>query len=281
MVNMEEKEFNELQESYIKDSLYCSFADTLEWLGMNLGGVPSIKIWSRARECLENITSSRRPDIVVSSMFTRLSKEFGADDIPAIIMICVMYMICSDESHGEKLTVAAKKIAASVYGHPLLQFVMDHQRAGENDEEMSGNPVPVTGYFTSNDSTDGVLCESSSGSSLTLNDIPVDLRSCIANTEKIAEYATIIKYRLLPFINSEEGGQQLWKVVMDISKERGYITNKCSVIKFAQLLSSICPEVGDPRKLKQNADKYSRVKAEKQNDYEAINSRFGDGNFGH
>lgn len=30
-----------------------------------------------------------------------------------------------------------------------------------------------------------------------------------------------------------------------------------------------------------STDKYSRVKAEKQNDYEAINSRFGDGNFGH
>lgn len=277
MKEMNENEINNLQTSYLKEPLYCSLVDTLDFLGMRLGNISSVEIWSLAKDCLSKLIHSERPDLLVPGMFLLLSKQFESDDIPAVIMICVMYMICSDVVHDDVLTVASKKIAATLFSHPLFDFISKQQRKGEENEEMAGNPVPISGYVSSAHDFSELLRDGCDIKGLAFNDIPHELRSCIADISKVAEYSDIIRYQILPFIESEEGTQQLWKIVMDVSKDCGYITNRCSVLKFAGLLTFICPEAGETQKLKQNIDKYSWSKEKKDNDYSAIYSRFSEG----
>ena len=153
-----------------------------------------------------------------------------------------------------------------------MDAVFHYQRLAEEREEQNGKIIPYDLY--------------SELSSHCLEDdhsfkygheefkIPDGLISCIADKSRFDEYCQIIRTKILPFIQSEEGTAQLWKVVMEVSKELGYVCSRCRTNRFAQLMAVICPEAGSATKIDQNMQKYNKIKDEKENDLVAIRSRF-------
>ena len=203
-------------------------------------------------ECYRRLSESKRPDLLVSGLVDRLCANNPSGDDPFLILISVVFI--------------------TVVGHPLLATVLKYQRSAEDREERNGNTIPPDLFSYS--SSDRLEDDHSFRYGNDVPQIPDDLLSCIADRSRSDEYCQIIRTKILPFIKSEEGTAQLWKVVMEVSKELGYVSSRCRTNRFAQLMAVICPEAGSATKIDQNMQKYNKIKDEKENDLRAIRSRF-------
>lgn len=61
---------------------------------------------------------------------------------------------------------------------------------------------------------------------------------------------------------------------MAVSKEKNYISRNCRRNRFARIISAICPDAGEAKKIDQNMQKYSEVDPKKSNDLASIRARF-------
>ena len=265
-------EIQALTEQYLSEPLFCTFIEVLNTLECSLGGLSAAEIWYRAKETFANLHKSKRPDLRISGLCKELSAQYESDETAAIIMICVMYMICSSDKPDAMMAVCAKKIASMMSGSALMEFIYEFQRKAESKEEDSGNPVPVCGYEVGEKTVD-YLNDSATANIPTLNMLPDDLRTCIADTERFGEYCRKINREILPYVKSPEGCSQMWKAVMLVSQELDYVSRKCTVKRFSQLIAAICPEAGDAKRLDQNMQKYIT----NQSDLVAIRKRFETG----
>lgn len=183
-----------------------------------------------------------------------------------------MYMIGCQDKEDNPLWETGKRIGAVVGKHPLRLEMERYQRIAEEREEDNGNPIPNRPYLETqlNQLEENHPTEYG----CMRNRLPTELLSCIADLTRFDEYCQIIRNNILPFIKSEEGTAQMWKVVLSVSQELRYISSKCKTNRFAQLIATICPEAGTSAKIDQNMQKYNRIKLEKENDIYAIRSRF-------
>lgn len=259
------------EEDLYDDPLYCSFAEILHSFGGNVS-VSASEIWIEAMECYRRLSESKRPDLLVSGLVDRLCANNPSGDDPFLILISVVFMICCRDETEPLLREAGKKIAATVVGHPLLATVLKYQRSAEDREERNGNTIPPDLFSYS--SSDRLEDDHSFRYGNDVPQIPDDLLSCIADKSRLDEFCQIIRDKTLPFIQSEEGSAQMWKIVMDVSKELGYVSSRCRTKRFSQLIAALCPEAGSSTKIDYNMQKYNKIKDEKENDLVAIRSRF-------
>lgn len=255
-----------------EDPLYCTFAELLHTIPYEDGLTPR-DIWFEAKDCLHRLSVSARPDLMVSSLVDELCNKYSSGDTAAMVLICTLYMIGCQDKPGNPLWEVGKTISATVARHPLLPFVFRFQRQAEEREEAAGSPIPDLSFVekeTSQFEESHPLCYGNM-----LNQVPEDLRSCIADKERFGQFCHIIRKEILPFIQSDEGTAQMWEIVRTVSVELGYISNRCNRKHFAQLIEHICPEAGPSNKMDQNMQKYNKILKEKENDYLAIRSRFG------
>ncbi|MBQ0128133.1 MAG: hypothetical protein KBS80_09165 [Bacteroidales bacterium] len=270
MKTMTVHDIQALREQYLSEPLFCTFVEVLDTLECSLDGLTSVEIWTCAKETFANLQKSPRPDLRISGLCKELSAEYGSDETAAIIMICVLYMICSSDKPDAMMAVCARKITAMMYGSALMDFIYEFQRKAELREEELGNPVPES-YYAEGEDAANYLWDSVITNVPTFDMLQPDLRSCIADTERFGEYCHKINRDILPYVKSEEGCSQMWKAVLLVSKELKYISRKCSVTRFSLLLAAICPEAGDAKLLDQNMQKYIK----KECDLIAIQKRFG------
>ena len=205
----------------------------------------------------------------LSKVYSRISS--GSEKEAGTILICVLYMICSRDQIDNKMSIVARKIASKVVDHPMLIEVFAKQREAERMEEASGNPVP-SDYCLTNGKA--LLEDPAAPYGGIISMLDEDLLTCIADKDRFDEFVKIINGEILSFIKSPEGGGQFWEVVKDISIEKGYISRRCRRNRFARIISAICPNAGEARKIDQNMRKYSEIDPKKSNDYAAIRSRF-------
>lgn len=257
-------------ESFFEDPLFCTFADCLDKVGH---GTPSgaVQVWSEALAVLHRLITSKRPDLLIEGIYSNLCLSSGSKETAGIVLICVMYMICSRDKIDIKLSAAVRKIASKVVGHPMLIEIFKSQRTAERLEEENGNPV-LADYYQTNGKA---LLEEPAvpyGGSISLLD--EDLCSCIADKDHFDEFVSIINDEIISFIISPEGSSQLWEVVLEVSKEKNYIARNCKRNKFARIISIVCPKAGDAKKIDQNMQKYIEINPKKSNDLASIRARF-------
>lgn len=257
-------------ERYFGDPLFCTFADCLDKAGHGTA-FGAVQVWSEALKTLRRLTTSKRPDLLIEGIYSDLCLSSGSEEHAGIVLICVMYMICSKDQVNNRLSIAVRKIAAKIVDHPLLLEIFKNQRIAERFEEENGNPVLADYYQTRGEA---LLEEPAApyGSSISLLD--EDLRTCIADKDLFDEFVGIINGEIISFIHSPEGSSQLWEVVMAVSKEKNYIARNCKRNKFARNVSAVCPKAGDAKKIDQNMQKYSEINPKKSNDLASIRSRF-------
>ena len=259
-----------MYEKFFDDPLFCSFVDCLDKAGHGTS-FGAVKIWSEALEVLRRLSSSKRPDLLIEGIFSDLCISSGSEKEAVTIFICVLYMICSRDQIDNKMSIVARKIASKVVDHPMLIEVFAKQREAERMEEASGNPVPSDYYITNGKA---LLEDPAAPYGGIISMLDEDLLTCIADKDRFDEFVKIINGEILSFIKSPEGGGQFWEVVKDISIEKGYISRRCRRNRFARIISAICPDAGEARKIDQNMQKYSEIDPKKSNDYTAIRSRF-------
>lgn len=257
-----------LDEDFYDDPLFCTFVGVLNTF-METESVSPRLVWSESLNCLHRLSESKRPDLLVPGLVNELCVEYPSGNAAALILICTVYMICCQDKVNNPLWESAKRIAATVSGHPLLDAVLKYQRIAEEQEEQNGSFIPTEIYSK--------LSDSHLEDNTTVRygiEIPEDLLSCIADKSRVDEFCWVIRNKIFPFIQSEEGTAQMWTVVMMVSKELGYISNRCKTKRFAQLIATICPEAGSASKIDQNMQKYNKILNEKENDLRTIRSRF-------
>lgn len=257
-------------EHYFDDPLFCTFTEILDGYELTTTGLRSVDIWSRALEIYSQLSRSRRPELLVRGHFSELVLEKNAETA-GIILICVMYMIISRNIKGDKLFLAAKKIAEIVADHPLLIEIYSSQREAERIEEDSGNPVP-SDYYQSKEKNlveDPVAPFGNSYSKL-----DDDLKTCVADKDRFEEFVTIINGEIITFIQSPEGKKQLWEVVREISVQNGYISKRCSRSKFARIVEIVCPKAGDATRINHSMEPFDMRNPENANDITSIKARF-------
>ena len=271
--NIVDSEMNDSElkyERFFDDPLFCTFADCLDKAGHGTA-FGAVQVWSEALKVLRRLTTSKRPDLLIEGFFSNLCLSFGSEENAGIILICVMYMIHSQGQIDDRLSIAVRKIAAKVVGHPMLIEIFAKQRAAERFEEENGNPV-LTDYYQINGKA--LLEEPSVPYGSNFGKLDDDLFTCIADKDLFDEFVSIINGEITSFILSSEGTSQLWEVVMEVSKEKNYIARNCRRNKFARIVAAICPEAGDAKKIEQNMQKYSEIDPKKSNDLTSIRARF-------
>ena len=191
-------------ERYFDDPLFCTFADCLDKAGHGTA-FGAVQVWSEALKLLHRLTTSKRPDLLIEGIYSDLCLSSGSEEHAGIILICVMYMICSKDQINNRLSIAVRKIASKIVDHPLLLEIFKNQRTAERFEEDNGNPVP-SDYNKTNG--EALLEEPAApyGSSISLLD--EDLRTCIADKDLFDEFVSIINGEILSFILSPEGSSQ-------------------------------------------------------------------------
>lgn len=257
-------------ELYFDDPLFCSFTDILDGYELTTTGLRSVDIWSRALEIYDQLSRSRRPELLVRSYYSELVQEKNAETA-GIILICVMYIILSRDVKGDKLFLAAKKIAKIVADHPLLIEIYTSQMEAERIEEESGNPVPPD-YYQSKEKNlveDPVTPFGNSFSKL-----DDDLKTCVADKDRFEEFVNIINGEIITFIQSTEGAKQLWEAVRDISVQNGYIAKRCSKLKFARIVEIVCPKAGDAKRINSCMEQFDLKNPKNANDITSIKARF-------
>ena len=257
-------------EQYFDDPLFCSFTEILDRYELTTTGLRSVDIWSRALEIYSQLSRSRRPELLVRGLFPELIKENNTETA-GIILICVMYIILSRDVKGDKLYLAAKKIAGIVADHPLFIDIFASQRDAELREEESGNPVP-SDYYQSKGTKmfeDPVAPFGNSYSKL-----DDDLKTCVADKNRFEEFVKIINSEIITFILSTEGAKQLWEAVRDISVQNGYIAKRCSRSKFARIIEIVCPMAGDATRINHSMEQFDLNNPKNANDITSIKTRF-------
>ena len=261
----------ELQyERFFDDPLFCTFAEYLDRAGHGTS-FGAVQVWTEALGVLRRLSTSKRPDLLIEGIFSDLSISCGSEKNAGTVLVCVMYMICSRDPIDNKLSIAVRKIASKVVDHPVLIEIFANQRAAEWKEEENGNTVPPDYYQAKGKDLLEEPAASYGGCLSMLND---DLLTCIADKERFDEFVKIINGEILDFILSPEGSSQLWEVVMAVSKEKNYISRNCRRNRFARIISAICPDAGEAKKIDQNMQKYSEVEPKKSNDLTSIRARF-------
>ena len=84
----------------------------------------------------------------------------------------------------------------------------------------------------------------------------------------------ILFLRIITFIQSTEGTQQLWEAVREISGQNGYITKKCSKLKFARIVVIVCPKAGDAKRINYSMEQFDLKNPKNANDFTSIKARF-------
>ena len=258
-------------EGLYDDPLFCTFVELLHAF-IDTESISPRLVWSDSLDCLQRLSKSKRPDLLVPDLVNELCLEYPSGNAVTLVLICTVYMICCQDKVNNPLWEAAKRIAATVTGHPLLDAVLKYQRVAEEREEQNGRFIPADIY--TNPSAFCLEDTPPVSYGKMIPSIPEDLHSCVADKSRFGEFCHIIRNKICPFIQSEEGTAQMWTVVMMVSKEQGYISNRCKTKRFAQLIAAICPEAGSASKIDQNMQKYNKIKDEKENDLSAIRSRF-------
>ena len=257
-------------ESFFDDPLFCTFADCLDKTGHG-ASFGAVQVWSEALKVLRRLTTSKRPDLLIEGIYSDLCLSSGSEEHAGTILICVMYMICSKDLISNKMSIAVRKIASKVVGHPMLIEIFAKQRAAERFEEDNDNPVPSDYYKTNGEA---LLEEPAVPYGGSLSKLDDDLLTCIADKERFDEFVSIINGEIVAFILSPEGSSQLWEVVLEVSKEKNYIARNCRRNKFARIVSAVCPAAGDAKKIDQNMQKYIEINPKKSNDIASIRARF-------
>ena len=257
-------------ERFFDDPLFCTFAECLDKAGHRTS-FGAIQVWSGALDVLRRLSASKRPDLLIEGIFSNLCVTTGSEENAGTILICVMYMISSEDRIDDKMSIAVRKIASKVVDHPMLIEIFAKQRAAERFEEENGNPV-LTDYYQINGKA--LLEEPSVPYGSNFGKLDDDLFTCIADKDLFDEFVSIINGEIISFILSSEGTSQLWEVVMEVSKEKNYIARNCRRNKFARIVAAICPEAGDAKKIEQNMQKYSEIDPKKSNDLTSIRARF-------
>lgn len=265
-MNVDEQKY----EMLFDDPLFCTFADCLDRVGHGTS-YGAVQVWSEALAVLRRLSASKRPDLLIEGIFSDLCATTGSEKTAGTILICVMYMISSEDRIDDRLSIAVRKIAAKVVGHPMLIEIFAKQRAAERFEEENGNPV-LTDYCQINGKA--LLEEPSVPYGSNFGKLDDDLFTCIADKDLFDEFVSIINGEILSFILSPEGSSQLWEVVLEVSKEKNYIARNCKRNKFARIVSAVCPMAGDAKKIDQNMQKYSEIDPKKSNDLASIRARF-------
>ena len=257
-------------EHYFDDPLFCTFTEILDGYELTTTGLRSVDIWSRALEIYSQLSRSRRPELLVRGHFSELVQEKNAETA-GIILICVMYMIISRNIKGDKLYLAAKKIAGIVADHPLLIEIYASQREAELREEDSGNPVPPDCYQSKGKYLVEDPVTPFGNSYSKLDD---DLKTCVADKDRFEEFVNIINGEIITFIQSQEGAKQLWEAVRDISVQNGYIAKRCSKLKFAKIVEIVCPKAGDAKRINFSMEQFDLNNPKNANDIISIKARF-------
>lgn len=269
--HLDDNEISELQIRYLTNPLFCSLTEVIDLTAFNLGSISSVEIWHNAEDVYKELQSSHRPDLMIPSLFSKCSRFYGSDDLASIVMTCTLYIICSTDGQGKSLTSAAQKIGATVIHNPLIEYIFNAQREAEKEEESNGNPIPADLYKKEVNNVQALSDPDSAYCTIRFDQIPDDLKSCVGDKRRFDQYCRIINGEILSYIKSPEGYSQLWKVVLEVSKDLGYISQGCNVRRFGELLHIICPDAGEAHKLDQNMQK----KIVNQNEKDAIRSRFG------
>ena len=257
-------------ELFFDDPLFCTFTEILDKYELTTTGLRSVDIWSRELEIYNQLSKSRRPELLIRGHFSELVKENNAETA-GIILICVMYIILRRDEEVDKLYLAAKKIAGIVADHPLLIEIFASQREAELREEESGNPVPSDYYMSKRIKMFEDPVATFGNSYSKLDD---DLRTCVADKDRFEEFVTIINGEVLEFIQSQEGKKQLWEVVRHLSVQNCYISKRCSRNKFARIVEIVCPKAGDATKINHNMEVFDLKNPENANDITSIRARF-------
>jgi|GEM_PF-4975939 len=257
-------------ELFFDDPLFCTFTEILDKYELTTTGLRSVDIWSRALEIYNQLSKSRRPELLIRGHFSELVKENNAETA-GIILICVMYIILRRDEEVDKLYLAAKKIAGIVADHPLLIEIFASQREAELREEESGNPVPSDYYMSKRIKMFEDPVATFGNSYSKLDD---DLRTCVADKDRFEEFVTIINGEVLEFIQSQEGKKQLWEVVRHLSVQNCYISKRCSKLKFARIVEIVCPKAGDAKRINSCMEQFDLKNPKNANDITSIKARF-------
>lgn len=276
------KEIRLKQETLFHDALFCTFSKSLDLISERFDDLSAVEFWEEAKDVYSSLFSSSRPELLVyginSELISRYLVFIDADgntckrtrdmarQSAMIVLTCVAYMLSTPNIVEGRLKDCLYAILELVSDNALFEKLYFNQRIAEQKEEDSGNPIPQ--ILSDNTSTvygrDALKC------------IPEDLRSCISNEEIFPEFIYSIRNGILQFINSKEGTAQMWKVVLDIAIERGYIARNCKVNRFAELLAAICPEAGDAKQIAQNAYHYYEKGRNYDNDRSCLIKFFPD-----
>lgn len=270
------------------DSLFCTFSEVFDSLCVEDNDLSAVEIWSEALNVVSKLSNSKRGDLLVSRIRSDLIQKYSsmlidghiversdqqANDTCIKVLTCVLYMICSCDNWRIDYWSIACKIGTFVFTSPLFFELFRRQRISESFEEKNGNPVPDIDYLVRSLPDANEVIQNAPYSE-TIR-IPEDLLSCIADKSRFGEFVRIINSSVFPFISSPEGNAQLWEVVKVVAAELGYTAHRCSRMRFAHLLESICPQAGPHAKIQSNMEKYCKKGAELQNDLTSIRSRFG------
>lgn len=285
----EELAYN-LQERYFEDPLFCSFSGILDRISVAYDDLTAVECWTVALEMKDRIAHSRRPDLTVPGIKRLLKTRFGsfADESGSnivirhdedtersafLVLMCITYMICSTDIIDGIRRKVVQNLLKTVCPNPLFLLVYQEQREAEQIEENNGNPVPTqldAGFAGDR------LCDREPtpyGRQVSIL-LPDNLRSCLADESLFAKFCSIINGPVMSFINSPEGNAQYWEIVKRVAVEEGYISRKCSRLRFAEVICAVCPSAGKASTLAASMEKYPLNDKESENDMRTIRSRF-------
>ena len=286
---LDEESSNSLQEQYFGDSLFCTLTGIMDRISSVYDEITAVECWSTALDIKDRIVSSKRPDLTVPGVKRSLKTKFSsfedsngtvsdrsdeaAERSSFLVLLCVTYMLCSTERIEGTRRKIVHALMKEIIPHPLFPIVFMVQRRAEKDEEQNGNPVPVASEtdFVGNRLSDA--CSPPYGKTA-VTSLPNNLRTCIADNSLFADFVAHITGPVMEFIKSPEGSTQYWEIVRRVAQEKGYISRKCSRLRFAEVICAICPSAGKASTLAASIDKYPLNEKEAENDMRTIRCRF-------
>lgn len=158
------KENQQRREVYFKDPLFVTFYDAIEQYERKPGGLSPVEVWDEVLRITQELLSSKRPDKLISSIYTNLiaryrylvmpdgewmyaRNDFSAETSAVVVLTCVMYYISQPNELPEKNRKIRDQIGRLFYDpvngyHPLFLILNQLQRQAEQEEEDANNPVP-------------------------------------------------------------------------------------------------------------------------------------------
>ena len=158
------EENRQRREIYYGNPLFVTFCDAIERFETRLNGLTPVEVWDEVLRITQELLSSKRPDKLISSIYTDLiaryrclvmpdgqwmyeRDDYSAENSAVVVLTCVMYYIVQPENLPEKNRRIAQQIRMCfedpVKGvHPLFVILFRLQRQAEQEEEDANNPVP-------------------------------------------------------------------------------------------------------------------------------------------